>query len=245
MMKRLSIRWRLTLWYGGVLAALLATFGTAVYLTMRHHQLERIDRGLAEELADVLSEVQRARDDRGLSEWLDRRFAHHEGFDFQITRPNGERFFVNSRLAEIRLPLPEERPASELPSYRDVLLDGIGHWRVVSMRVQGPSDLLPTRSSRLRTKSPERLRRMQSKLISGLFSWKRLFEITTGSTSCQGAFSSILGHLESIRPLRYPMATVTVCGWVSDCDSGAGPAVHGGSGTTWPSARKASGISQK
>ena len=47
MMKRLSIRWRLTLWYGGVVAALLAIFGTAVYLTMRHHQLERIDRGLA------------------------------------------------------------------------------------------------------------------------------------------------------------------------------------------------------
>src|SRR5439155_12793862 len=70
------------------------------------------------------------------------------GFDFQITRPNGERFFVNSRLADIRLPLPEERPASELPSYRDVLLDGIGHWRVVSVRVQGPSGLLTVQVAR-------------------------------------------------------------------------------------------------
>ncbi len=44
-MRRLSIRWKLTLWYGGVLAVVLAVFSTAVYFTMRHQLLARIDQG--------------------------------------------------------------------------------------------------------------------------------------------------------------------------------------------------------
>ncbi|HJZ90763.1 MAG TPA: hypothetical protein VKE40_07800, partial [Gemmataceae bacterium] len=85
-MRRLSIRWRLTLWYAGVLAAVLATFGLTVYVTLRHQLRERIDEGLHEELADVLSEVRRAESAASLSGWLDRRFGGHEGFDFHITR---------------------------------------------------------------------------------------------------------------------------------------------------------------
>ena len=37
----LSIRWRLTLWYGAVLALVLSTFGGSVYLMMRHALTER------------------------------------------------------------------------------------------------------------------------------------------------------------------------------------------------------------
>ena len=89
-MTGLSIRWKLTLWYGGVLAVILVLFSAAVYLTLRHQLLERIDQGLAEELADVLYEVKRANDPPSLHEWLDRRFGRHEGFDFQITRPDAD-----------------------------------------------------------------------------------------------------------------------------------------------------------
>ncbi len=38
-MKNLSIRWRLTLWYGAVLSVILVGFSGAVYLLMRHHLL--------------------------------------------------------------------------------------------------------------------------------------------------------------------------------------------------------------
>jgi heavy metal sensor kinase len=145
----LSIRWRLTLWYGAMLAVVLAVFGTAIYFTHRHHALGRVDQGLHEELADVLSEVRPARDDRGLSEWLERRFAHHEGFDFQLSRPGGERFFVNQRLAKAGtdLPLPEESGLSGAPSYRDVPGEG-RRWRVVSVRVKGPSGPLTVQVAR-------------------------------------------------------------------------------------------------
>src|SRR5262245_14116070 len=106
-----------------------------------------MDHGLSEELADVLSEVRRARDDRGLTEWLDRRFAHHEGFDFQITRRGGERFFVSQRLTNTALPLPEENSLSETPSYRNVTEER-GRWRVVSVQIQGPSQPLTVQVGR-------------------------------------------------------------------------------------------------
>jgi two-component system heavy metal sensor histidine kinase CusS len=159
----LSIRWRLTLWYGAVLAVVLTAFGTAVYFTQRHHALRRLDRALSEELADVLSEVRRARDDRGLTEWLERRFARHEGFDFQNNRPpltlpsppggegrvrGGDRFFVSQRLAGTILPLPEESSLSGSPSYRDVTGEGGRSWRVVSVQIQGPSDALTVQVAR-------------------------------------------------------------------------------------------------
>ena len=80
MMKRLSIRWKLTLWYSGVLAVVLTAFGAAIYFTIRHTLLQRIDAGLNEELSDVLYEVNRAEEQQGLHGWLVRRFARHEGF---------------------------------------------------------------------------------------------------------------------------------------------------------------------
>ncbi len=145
----MSVRWRLTLWYGAVLAVALAAFGAAVCFAQRHHALGRVDQGLAEELADVLFEVGRARDDRGLGEWLDRRFSRHEGFDFQITRPGGERFFVNRRLADAgaALPPPEGDGPPGPPSYRDVPGGG-KRWRVVSVRARGPGGPLDVQVAR-------------------------------------------------------------------------------------------------
>lgn len=138
MSKRLSIRWKLTLWYGSVLAVVLAAFGTIVFVMMRHHLLQRIDQGLHEELSDVLSEIKRARSPEGLKEWLQRRFAEHAGFDFQITRENGERYFFNSRLADQAWPLPTRLSESHLPSFETIPIRSKGAWRIVEIRVQGP-----------------------------------------------------------------------------------------------------------
>lgn len=136
-MKRLNIRWKLTLWYAGVLAVVLTFFSVVVYLVMRHQLMQRIDQGLVEELADVRYEIERATDSKGLHEWLDRRFARHEGFDFQITRPNGERFFVNNRFADKSLPVPGRPSASMSSVHENVSLD-TGRWRVISVQVRGP-----------------------------------------------------------------------------------------------------------
>src|SRR5436190_2906571 len=116
LMRSLNIRWRLTLWYGCVLAAVLAAFGAATYIAMRYQLLERIDSGLEEELSDVVSEIQRASDRTSLLAWLDRRFGKHAGFDFQITAPGGERLFVNERFAGGQFPIPDQLPAGQSPT---------------------------------------------------------------------------------------------------------------------------------
>ena len=145
-MRHLGIRWKLTLWYGLILALLLGAFGTTVYWTMRHHLLQRIDRGLIEELADVRYEIERATDAPGLSVWLERRFARHEGFDFQITCGDGARFFVSERMAGNGLPVPG-RDADQT-EFETVALGQAGRWRVVSVNVRGPDGPLTVQVAR-------------------------------------------------------------------------------------------------
>lgn len=147
-MKRLKIRWKLTLWYGCVLAVVLMVFGTVVFVIMRHHLLERIDQGLNEELADVLSEVNRAKTSDSLKDWLERRFAAHAGFDFQITRPNGERFFYNPRLAEKAWPLPAMDADSAAPIFQTLFVEAKGDWRIVHVKVTGPDGPLTVQVGR-------------------------------------------------------------------------------------------------
>jgi heavy metal sensor kinase len=146
-MKRLNIRWKLTLWYGGVLAIVLTLFSGTVYLVMRHQLLERIDQGLQEELSDVLSEIRRATNGSVLLEWLQRRFAQHEGFDFEITKPGGERFFVSPRLSGQGLSLSQS-PATSTPNFTSQTVGSAGSWRVVSISVDGPEGPLTVKVGR-------------------------------------------------------------------------------------------------
>lgn len=147
-MKRLSIRWKLTLWYGGVLAVVLTLFSGVVYTVMRHQLLGRIDQGLDEELADVLSEVRRHNDSATLLEWLNRRFARHEGFDFEITDSGGERFFANPRLIERSLSFAGVSGAEPSPRLQTVQVDSEGRWRVIAVRADGPEGALTVKVGR-------------------------------------------------------------------------------------------------
>ena len=131
-----------------MLAVVLAVFGTTVYLVMRHQLFERVDSGLSEELADVLGEVRRATDRDGMLHWLNRRFGGHEGFDFQITGEGGERVFVNARLGDERLPVPERSTTSGQPINRTDVLGSRGRYRVVSTTTKGPEGLLTIQVAR-------------------------------------------------------------------------------------------------
>ena len=112
----LSIRWRLTLWYGAVLALVLSIFGGSVYLMMRHALTERAGAGLLMESAEVEQEIERAKNAEFLSSWLERRFAHRPGFDIQVTTPQGEQVFRSERIRDAGLPVPSSPPAPGLSS---------------------------------------------------------------------------------------------------------------------------------
>jgi heavy metal sensor kinase len=143
---RLSIRWKLTMWYGGVLTLVLCAFCAVVFLVLHYQGLSRIDDGLHEELADVLFEINRASDSKNLLEWLERRFSQHEGFDFQITDPKGARFFASARLASADLPLPATE--SKSAAFESVTVGSRGRWRVVSIQAEGPGTLLTVQVAR-------------------------------------------------------------------------------------------------
>lgn len=162
-MKRLNIRWKLTLWYGGVLAVVLVLFSLTIFLTLRYQLLERTDHGLTEELSDVRYEVRRADDTGELLEWLDRRFARHEGFDFQITKPGGDRFFVNARLADKTLPVSYLN--AEGPRFETVELEGRGRWRIIAEQMSGPDGPLHVQVARSLASFDHELRELAAALL--------------------------------------------------------------------------------
>ena len=134
----LSIRWRLTLWYGAVLALVLTIFGGSVYLMMRHALKDRAGAGLLMESAEVEQEIGRAKNAELLSTWLERRFAHHPGFDIQVTTPQGEHVFRSERIRDSGLPVPSSPPAPGQTLFLDRNLDR-GRFHISNRGVAGPN----------------------------------------------------------------------------------------------------------
>ena len=144
-MKGMSIRLRLTLWYGLVLAIVLAVFGGAVYFAMRHELLARTDVALGGELDEISEDVQAAKDWTRLSEQLKRRFARHEMYEFQVSRVSGEPFFQSDRLKPQRFAVPRVPSSLKHLDFESVplgtesvSLDSLGHLRLMSGLVSGP-----------------------------------------------------------------------------------------------------------
>jgi two-component system, OmpR family, heavy metal sensor histidine kinase CusS len=145
-MKGLSIRWRLTLWYGLVLGIVLIVFGGAVYVAMRHALLARTDVALDGELDEISEDVQAAKDWTKLSEQLKRRFARHEMYEFQVSQVNGQPFFQSDRLKPRRLRVPSVSSSLKHLDFEtvrlgtdNVSLGSLGNLRVMSALVSGPA----------------------------------------------------------------------------------------------------------
>ena len=136
-MRGLSIRWRLTLWYGAALGVVLAVFGTSVYLMMRHALLARTGTGMSMESTEVAEEVARSRDRSTLGTWLERRFAHHPGYDIQVSTPGGEALFRSERIKTNGLPQPSDPIATDRPTFES-FAGPSGHARLLNRVVPGP-----------------------------------------------------------------------------------------------------------
>jgi heavy metal sensor kinase len=145
-MKGLGIRWRLTLWYGLVLAIALAVFGTGVYVTMRHELMTRADEALGGELDEISDDIQAAKDATKLSRQLERRFGRHEGYEFQVTRVGGDLFFQSDRLQPRRFPIPPVPSSLRHLDFESVTLgtentslESLGRMRLMGRLVPGPN----------------------------------------------------------------------------------------------------------
>ena len=139
----LSIRWRLTAWYGAVLSAILAGFSVAVYLLMQHHLLALTDTALRGEFTEFAEEVGRAGRLTELPETLRTRFSGVEGHEFELSTPEGEPLFRSRRIAPTGLPRPEVGDVGPVavvgPMLRNVTLERLGPVHLAGGVVRGPS----------------------------------------------------------------------------------------------------------
>ncbi|MSR59548.1 MAG: hypothetical protein EXS05_18215 [Planctomycetaceae bacterium] len=102
-MRRLTIGWRLTLWYGGVLGVSLVAFAAVVYAAFAGNVLNELDRALAEELAELAAAIETVPDAERLPAWLQKDFGRHEFYEIQVSTPGGEVLFRTPRLDGQRL----------------------------------------------------------------------------------------------------------------------------------------------
>ncbi len=137
-MRRLSIRWRLTLWYGIVLSAILAGFSIAVYALMRHHLLALTDAALAEELADFSGDVARCESLEAFPRDLGLRYGSHDGYEFQVSTQQGAILFRSDVLRAQGLPAPGPVALAASPAHASLLVDRMGHARLAWRIVAGP-----------------------------------------------------------------------------------------------------------
>ena len=134
-MRHTSIRLRLTFWYGAMLSAILIAFSGSVYLLMRHHLLVLTDAGLAEELTELADEVAHAPSPAALGP----RYAQHEGYELQISNPEGRVLFRGDRIASTGLPLAERIDAGGGAACETVVLARLGRMRLAARRIASPS----------------------------------------------------------------------------------------------------------
>jgi len=135
--KGLSIRWRLTLWYGAVLFAVLTVSDVAIYFLLRHYLLVLTDAALKEELTELANEVGRARVVRELPGELGIRFASHEGYEFQVRTEGGESVFRSDGLGAAGL--PRRTTTGGASAFETLTPEVIGHARLGSRVASGPA----------------------------------------------------------------------------------------------------------
>jgi heavy metal sensor kinase len=142
----MTIRIKMTLWYGAVLAAVLALFGTTVYVMMRHQLRTRLDSGLGRELAEVAEEAEEAGSDARLRERLGQSFRHRGGYEVQVSSADGEVIFRTEGLKETPLPVPPVPQSFKRLDYesvplpaRSVTLGALGRLRVAGELIPGPT----------------------------------------------------------------------------------------------------------
>lgn len=141
-MKPLSIRWRLTLWYGFALAVMLCVFSLVLILLVWQQALARADSGLREELQEIGLEVSLANHASVFAEQAAARFSQHDFYEFIVTDESGQVIFNSSELKQPVVTAPSattELSQTRLGTYD---LPGSGPYRVASTRMSSSFGIL-------------------------------------------------------------------------------------------------------
>ena len=131
-MRRLSIRWRLTLWYSAVLAGVLAGFGISVYL-LAQPRIADSDQGEPVDPDDGDRGPAQPRTARSVLQGrLERQYSRHPAFDIQVTDGEGRVWMRGDRIRDRGLPPPSRPPNANRDVFDRFSVAGLGRFRMVS-----------------------------------------------------------------------------------------------------------------
>ena len=99
-MKNLSIRWKLTLWYGCAASVTLLAFGIILLILTRQQLLNRTDAALREELRELELEADITTSEPDFASSARQRFFHHDIYDFVVVHEKGHIVFLSAGLAD-------------------------------------------------------------------------------------------------------------------------------------------------
>lgn len=137
-MNRLSIRWRMSLWYSAVLAAILAIFGISVYLLMQRGLQNRTNKSLAVQMAVLEDQLTRFRQSSEIRDWLQRQYTRHPAFDVQVTAADGSIWLRGDRISNASLPAMKASTAGKKGVFHNFSVDDLGRFRMLSRQIDGP-----------------------------------------------------------------------------------------------------------
>lgn len=140
-MRGLTIRWRLTLWYGGMLCLSFAAVGIVVYFAYGRNLIHEIDRALDEELTELVQEVEGSPDENRMLAGLEKDFGHHAFYMIQAVNDRGVVIFRSDRETSDTLPIPAMEMVTDRRHTAEVRIDGTPY-RVASRLARGPNGVV-------------------------------------------------------------------------------------------------------
>ena len=130
-----TIRWRLTLWNSVVLTLLFSLFSIALLMMVHRHLQLRADRLMSEELHELLEDFRRSEGTPELVSELNRRFAVHSEYHFQVVDSRRQTLFRSRYLSQLDLPQPPQLDQLRGPQFEDVELPD-GSFRMLNLSVR-------------------------------------------------------------------------------------------------------------
>ena len=140
-MAAVSIRWRLTLWYGTVLALLLSGFGTVVYWMMHEYIMLQADAEATEELAEFHRELRNAPNLEALRAQLPSFFSVHREYAFELRTSAGQRLIASEEDEPLALAVDRPHQSQDI-HFETRALNDRGRYRIGTRVAQGPDGTL-------------------------------------------------------------------------------------------------------
>jgi heavy metal sensor kinase len=128
----------LTLWYGAVLAAVLAVFSVSIYLLMDRLLQSRTDQDLAYQMQVMEGQINQADNEQTLRDRLALQFAQHPVYEMQVTEKGDATWLRSERIVDVGLPRPAGQGVLEDGVFEDVVLPLEGRHRMFSKRIIKP-----------------------------------------------------------------------------------------------------------